>query len=258
MVDINATSKTFALLGFTENDFLVYSAFLKYGEMSAAALARKIQMDKSSTYRATENLEANGLLVKHIAKKEAVYMAANPEVITELYSSKRSQIDILVDDLKRQGGSLNRSTYITVEKGIEALQFRMTESLESKEKVIRERFSDKFRYFGDKGHVKFVIDYAKERAKKEIKMLALEEYDWKVDNRFDDVMINTNKYFKELKRMPPDTSMVSNSLRIWDDTVNIISEDENKEFIIITIKDKFVVKLMKEMFDFMWSRSTVI
>lgn len=255
MVDTNATAKTFEILGLTENDFLVYSSFLKYGDMSAAALARKIDMDKSSAYRASENLEKSGLLIKINGKKEVTYQSANPEVITELYTSKRSQIDNLVDELKKEGFSSVRSTYITVEKGLPALQFRMTESLESKEKIIWEKYSDKFRYFDDKAHVKFVINYAKERVKRNIKMMHLEESDWKADTRFEDVMTDTKKYLKEIRRMPPDAKMAENSLRIWDNTVNIISEDENREFIIVTIKDRFLVKLMKDMYDFMWNRS---
>lgn len=258
MVDFNATAKTFELLGLTENDFLVYSAFLKHGEMSAAALSRKISMDKSSTYRASENLEKNGLLIKISGKKEISYQPANPDVLAELFASKRSQIDVLVDELKKESQSNERSTYITVEKGLPALQFRMTESLGSKEKVIWEKFSDKFRYFDDKNHVKFVVNYAKERVKKGIKIMVLEENDWKADNRFEDVMIDTKKYLKQIRRMPPDAQMAENSLRIWDNTINIISEDENREFIIVTIKDRFLVNLMKEMFNFIWNRSKPI
>ena len=86
-------------------------------------------------------------------------------------------------------------------------------------------------------------------------MMHLEESDWKADTRFEDVMTDTKKYLKEIRRMPPDAKMAENSLRIWDNTVNIISEDENREFIIVTIKDRFLVKLMKDMYDFMWNRS---
>lgn len=256
MVDTNATQKTFEILGFTENDFLVYTAFLKHGEMSAAALARKISMDKSSTYRACENLETSGLLVKHLNKKESVYEAVNPDIIKELYTSKQSQIDILVDELKKESQSNERSTYITVEKGLPALQFRMTESLESKDKLIREKFNDKFRHFDNDEHARFVVNYAQTRAQKEIRIIQLEESSWKSNDKLKDVMKNTVKYLKEIRRLPKDASMLSsNSLRIWDNTVNIVSEDENGEFIVVTIKDKFLVKLMKDMYDFMWNRS---
>jgi sugar-specific transcriptional regulator TrmB len=254
MVDKNATSVTASSLGITENDFSVYSAFLKYGEISAAEIGRKIKMDKSSAYRATENLERLGLLIKDFKNRGTTYHAASPDLLKELFASKKTQLDILVDELKSQTMSSSRSTFMTVEKGIESLRFRMDESLDSKEKLIREKFNDRFRFFDDQDHVKYIINYAKERVKRGIKMVQLEEIDWTVDTRFKDVMVDTKKYLKEIKRLPKDAKLGENSLRIWDDTVNIISEDKNNDFIVITIKDKFVVNLMKNMFDFMWNR----
>lgn len=255
MVDSIATNISIKSLGLTENDFLVYSSFLKHGEMSAAELSRKIKMDKSSCYRAVENLSNLGLVIKTDKNDISIYQASSPEVMRDVFASKKTQLDILIDDLKKASQSSARSTYMTIEKGLESLRFRMNESLGSNEKFIREKFNNKFRFFDDPNHVEFVIDYAKERVKRNIKIIQLEEADWTEDSRFEDVMIDTKKYLKEIRKLPQDAMFGDNSLRIWDDTVNIISEDDSKEFIVITIKDKFVVKLMKDMFDFMWNRS---
>ena len=255
MVDSIATNISIKSLGLTENDFLVYSSFLKHGEMSAAELSRKIKMDKSSCYRAVENLSNLGLVIKTDKNDISTYQASSPEVMRDVFASKKTQLDILIDDLKKANQSSTRSTYMTIEKGLESLRFRMNESLSSNEKFIREKFNNKFRFFDDPNHVEFVIDYAKERVKRNIKIIQLEEADWTEDSRFEDVMIDTKKYLKEIRKLPQDAMFGDNSLRIWDDTVNIISEDDSKEFIVITIKDKFVVKLMKDMFDFMWNRS---
>ncbi len=258
MVDNNATNITAGAIGITENEFSVYSAYLKYGESSAAEIARKIKMDKSSAYRAVENLEKLGLLIKDFKNRGTTYHAASPDVLKELYTSKKTQIDILVDELKKQNISNERSTYITVEKGLGSLQFRMTESLDSKDKLIREKFSDKFRYYDDQSHVNFIKSFAKQRTSRNIKIIQLEDSDWKPNGPFKEIMTETEKYLKQVKRLPDDARLGENSLRIWDDTINIISEDELGEFIIITIKDKFVVRLMKDMYDFMWNRSEVI
>jgi predicted DNA-binding transcriptional regulator len=254
MVDNNATNDTLRTLGLTQNELAVYSGFLKSGETSAAALARSLKMDKSSAYRAVESLEKMGLLIKNFKLRGSTYQAASPDIFTELYSSRRTTLNTIVSDLKLQGESSRRSTYITVEKGLSALQYRMTESLESKEKLIREKFNDRFRFFDNPQHAKFVITYAKKRATKQIKILQLEEDNWQIDRRLEDVMVDTRKYLKEIRRLPPDTKLRENSLRIWDNTINILSEDDQGEFIIITIKDKFVVTLMKDMYDFMWNR----
>ncbi len=258
MVDDIATNNSIGALGLTENEFSVYSAFLKYGESSAAKIARIIKMDKSSTYRATENLERLGLLIKDYKDRGTTYKAASPDVLTDLYTSKKSQIDLIVEDLKKQSVSSTRSTYITIENGIGSLQFRLNESLDSKEKLIREKFSNRFRHFSDQEHVKFINNFAKARTEKGIKIIQLEDTDWSPEGPFKKIMTEKQKYLKEVKRLPTDAKFGENSLRIWDDTVNIISEDESGEFIIITIKDKLVVRLMKDMYDFMWNRSEII
>ena len=46
-----------------------------------------------------------------------------------------------------------------------------------------------------------------------------------------------------------------NSLRIWDNTVNIVSEDEHNEIAVITINDKLIADMMKNFYDFVWSTS---
>lgn len=258
MVDNIATNNSISALGLTENEFSVYSAFLKYGESSAANIARTIKMDKSSAYRATENLERLGLLIKNYKDRGTTYKATSPDVLSELYESKKSQLDLVIEDLKKQSINSARSTYITVGSGLHSLQLNMNKSLDSTEKLIREKFSNKFRYFNDKNHVKFINNYAKERTKRGIKIIQLEDSDWNPEGPFKEIMTETQKYLKEVRKLPGDAKLGENSLRIWDDTINIISEDEFGEFIIITIKDKLVVKLMKDMYDFMWNRSEII
>jgi hypothetical protein len=62
---------------------------------------------------------------------------------------------------------------------------------------------------------------------------------------------NPNLYFKEIRAIPEELCD-NNSFRIWDDCINIVSFDEDNNYIIITIKDKYVAQMMKNMFDFIW------
>lgn len=247
-------------LGLTQNEIDIYSGFLKFGEKTAAAMSRLLNMDKSSTYRAVENLVEEKLLVEYPKKKGTTYVAANPEVLEQIYKnklielkSKKNVLDEFIVDLKKETASKNRSTYIKVEKGLGALRRTMDDALESKEKLIRERFRTDHRFFEDEGHVKWVVAHAKRRVKNgvRIKQLEAEKVNWE---KFDDVMYAHKKFLKEL-RMLPRAFDDMNSFRIWDDTINIVSFDDNDEFIVITIKDKFVAQLMKNMFDFIWERS---
>lgn len=264
MVDSNATTDLLPLLGLTANEFTLYQAFLKHGELSAAEIARRINMDKSSAYRAVENLEKNRLVIRSLKAKGSTYSAVSPDVLKDVYAAhrsemdaKKSSLDIFIENLKNQSAHTERSTYIIVEKGLEAWQTRLSESLQSKKKLIREHFQSKHRFFEDKKHCTYVVDYAKKRAREGIFIRQLELVEWNSKYfRFKDVMTNQKKYNKEIRILPKDYPEDHNSIRIWDDTINIVSYDNMGEFITITIKDKFVVSLLETMYDFIWSRST--
>ncbi len=263
MVDTITTNNLLTSLGLTQNEMTLYRAYLQHGEKSAAGVARLIQMDKSSAYRAVENLEKKRLLIKNLKKRGTTYRAVDPGVLNEVYSSvkssiesKKSEIDQLINDLKKERRQLGRSTYITIEEGIASWQYRMNESLQSKNKLIREKFSDKFLFFNNQQHNRFIVGYAKERVKNNIHILQLEDNDWHASSsHFGDLMINQKKHKKEIRLLPKDIQFGENSFRIWDDTVNIVSEDERQEFIVITIKDKYAIRLMESMYDFIWGKS---
>lgn len=264
MVDTNATTDLLPLLGLTANELTLYQAFLKYGENSAAEVARKIGMDKSSAYRAVLNLEKNRLVIRGLKTKGTTYSAVSPDVLKDVYTAHRSEmdakknsLDIFIENLKSQSTHSERSTYIIVEKGLEAWQFRLSESLQSKTKLIREHFQDDHRFYEDKKHCKYVVEYAKKRSHNKIFIRQLEKKkSSEFYGRFDDVMTNQRKYNKEIRILPEDYPEDHNSIRIWDDTINIVSYDNSGDFIVVTIKDKFVVSLLETMYDFIWSRST--
>jgi sugar-specific transcriptional regulator TrmB len=248
-------------IGFSENESKVYLSILHLGKVTAAKLSRLICLDKSSTYRATIHLEEMGLLIKHPKKRGTTYEASNVDVLRNIYDGKvieletqGTQLSSLIDDLKKSQKKSKRSTYIVVERGIEALQFRMEESLKSKEKLIREQFRTDHRFFNNKQHVKFVINHAKRRIRAGVRLMQLEYFRDPKWHKFKDVMFDQKKYKKEIRILPEELND-RNSFRIWDDTINIVSYDDKNEFIVITIKDKFVIQLMKTMYDFIWRRS---
>lgn len=248
-------------LGLTENEKDLYLAFLQYREKTAAYVARKIQMDKSSAYRAVEELEKRGLLIKHPKKKGTTYSANDPENLKQLIEQKRNKLESQEKDLdsfikliKKDLKQSIRQTYIKLEKGIESWQNAMDDALESKEKLIRERFYLSAPQFRSEQHVKFVNNYVKRRVSKKIHIRQLDRSI--KGSTFYEVMDTSEKLLKEV-RILPDSLMDSNNFRVWDDTINIVSYDETKEFILITIKDKYVAELMKNMYDFIWKRSKV-
>lgn len=246
--------------GLTENESQIYQGLISNPLCTAAKIARILNMDKSSAYKAVDALKAKGLLIGYGGETGLEYRAADPDSLLGLYSEKKAELDnnkqsltAFIDTLKTDAVKY-RNTLITVESGINAVQKRMRESLHSKEKLIRERFRS-HTLFDNKEHVEFVKRYAEQRRLKKIFIRQLEvDFDF-MNSRFKDIMTKHKKYLKEVRLLPRELDD-NNSLRIWDDTVNIVSYSDNDEFIIVTIKDKYLSELMKNMYDFIWEKTT--
>lgn len=245
-------------LNLTENELKVYTAIYHNPKKSAAEISRILKMDKSSAYKATDSLRSKGLVKFDGWKKGVTYSATNPESLMNIIKSKEIEIKHQKEFVKnfieklRKENTEERLTFISIDKGKEGLMFRMTESLNSKEKLIRESFHH-HSISKDPEYIEFINIHAKERVKRKIHIRELQtENDRKGGiESFKEIMTNLKSYLKQQRTLPQDFND-NNSFRIWDDTVNFVSYDEKGDFIVVTIKDKYIVTLMKSIYDYLW------
>ncbi len=258
-------NKVLSTIGLTENESKIYIGYINNPNKSAAQMSRILKMDKSSCYKAVESLLSKGLIIRQGWQRGTTFSASNPDSLLDIYNSRENELknqkDPLTDLIKRlkQESKTDRSTYISIDKGVEGLKLRMTESLvNNKEKLIRENFNN-HPIFRDPEYVKFIEKHAKERVKKRIHIKELQS---KIDRKsgivvYKEIMRDLKKYLKEQRDLP-ENFKDNNSFRIWDDTAIILSSDENGEFIVLTIRDRYMVTLLKSLFDFLWLHSTPV
>lgn len=261
MTSKNIMNTTLTALGLTQNESAIYLAFLKQGAKTAAEIARSLHMDKSSAYRAVDELVTKGLLITNPKKRGATHTAVSPEVLRELYHQKvleiqnqKSSLDQLVDNLIKQSDSA-RSTFIQVNTGIEAIRNGMDRNLEEavrSNKMIKEFYRLSFPYFTDANHVKWVSNFAKRRIASGVSIRQIVDFAGK--NVLAPLMKTDKKLLKEIHLMPPEMKGMY-GVRISGDVTDIISFDAVEKYIVITIKDTYVTLLMNSLFDFMWERS---
>jgi len=247
------------LFGFTKNEHNVYVAIYKNPLSIGSDIAKKLRMDKSSTYKAIESLMTKGFLISSEGTRGIVYEAINPETLKELYSTKKLQLehdkgilDEFVKKLSDQDEG-SRSFSILVEHGVDAFKIRMNESLSCKEKLIRERW-DYHPAFADEDYVRFADEYAHKRVELGIYMRTSNAHNDKVYEAFRRVLRDKKNKLKEV-RITPKEIEDTNIMRIWDETVNILSFDGKEDFIVVTIKDHYLAEMMKNYYDFVWIRS---
>ena len=248
-------------IGLTQNESGVYLSFLKHKEKTAAEIARVLKMDKSSCYRAVDSLVEKKLLITIPRLRGTTHSAVSPEVLKELLNQKKRELANQEHDLTQLINQLSheffdkRSTFIKVEKGIQAIRNGMDRNLEAAiagDKMIKEQYRLSFPYFKDKEHAAWVNEFLKRRIKAGVSIRQI--VDFAGNDDFAPIMKTDKKLLKEIRLMPKEMKGL-HGLRISGDIVTIISFDERKDYIVITIKDKFVAQLINTMFDFVWERS---
>ncbi len=246
-------------IGLTENEVDVYLGFLKSGRRTAAELARELSMDKSSCYRAVDNLDKLGLLAKYPKTRGTEYEVSNPRILKALIEKKKQElldsersIDRFVFDYLNKSA---RDSFINVERGYTAHIRAMEKSLaENSEKMVREMWDLDNPIFNEPGYSKYIDEFIKRRVKKEISVRYLARF--KKDKPYNVHMIPSRKYLKEIRLMPESFTNKS-GFRIWSDMIEIVSFDDNGEHLVMTAKDEFLSELLKNMFDFIWARSEI-
>lgn len=244
-------------LDLTKNDVKLYSAVLESPNLTIAEIARKIKMDKSSAYMASNHLVEKNLIIPTFNERNTTYKAVSPVNLKSIYRLKleeyKAEENLLDEFIKKLSQSSNaHNSYISITSGLEAYKLMMEESLSSKEKLIREKVVNFHRYV-DKKYVDYVKEeYVPQRVKKKIFMRQVEYKIAQKDDPLFEIMTNQKAFLKQIKYTNDEIAW-EYSLRIWDNTVNLFKA-EQEGLTIITIKDPAVAALMKAMYDFIWKR----
>lgn len=248
-------------LGLTENEAQVYLAFLANPDVTAASIARKLDMDKSSCYRAVESLTDRQLLLVSPKKRGSTYQAVDPRQLRNLLSSKRQEIelqsrtlDAYVDRLLRDHDLPDSyKTNVRIERGEQAVKKMMLDRLESEPSMIRETWMSGNPIISSPEYESFVRAYAKVRIKKGIFLKGL--YDEpKQSPMYPELLKSSNEYLKEVRLWPSQELTGNKSFTIYSEKVSFLTYRED-DIVVITIHEPLLAELMREMFDYIWKRS---
>lgn len=248
-------------IGLTENEIAIYKGFLTNRDKTAADIARILTMDKSSCYRAVDSLVDKQLLISTPRRRGTTYSAASPSVLRNIYDRKKHELLSSGHDLETVIGMLTkdatsmRTTYITVERGLSAVRQTMDQTLEaavSGDRLIKEFYRLNYPYFHDPSHIAWVNDFAGRRIAAGVSIRQI--VDFAGNDAFAPIMKSDPELLKEIHLMPPEIRNMD-GFRIGGNTACILSFDENKDYIIIMIRDRYVTMLISALFDFLWVRT---
>src|SRR5512133_1594384 len=84
--------KALLQLGFTEKEIATYVALLELGASSVQDISRKTGVNRVSIYDAVDELKAKGLVAESRKGKKKLFIAEDPDGITELIQAKKARL----------------------------------------------------------------------------------------------------------------------------------------------------------------------
>ncbi len=224
--------------GLTGKEATVYLTAVESGVLSAQQLSKESGINRSSTYMALESLIAKGLVGKSTNEDGvSIYEAFGPEILLkEATEKERAQakihqnIDALIPELTALSSTLAlhpRVRFYEGRGGIETVNHDLSK-VDSK-KIIR--------IFA----VKPVISHSKSGQVIQI-----------ISPYKEDVILPSKNKTTSVHLIPAGKYTFSSDIRIYEDKIVLISE--NEKFAAI-IEDKYFAEVMRETFDLAWEEA---
>lgn len=111
--------ETLELLGLSPNEAKIYRALVERGELSVSDISRHTGIHRRNIYDTVERLLEKGLCYPAFSKKEAMYMAVDPEKLNELVAEQQKKLDGIMPTLRKHFLDQVADEEVYIYRGIE-------------------------------------------------------------------------------------------------------------------------------------------
>lgn len=241
----NVLIKNLIEFGLGEKEARAYLALLELEVATVTEIAKKTNINRSSTYVVLSSLKRKGLVSTSEDKKIQSYSAITPEMLFYEARNKaqraedvKSKISDIVPELKALHKDTKQRPKVKVFEGIQGLINAFEETLNNKEKLMRVSSSveDMFKVLPN-----YFPDYVKRRINLGIKMYGIHPNEPMVQN-----LINSMPKFDKPILIPKNKYNFSADIAIYDNKIGYMS---TKESLAILIESQEIADVMKSIFD---------
>ena len=245
----NVLVKQLIEFGLSEKEAKIYLALLELEVATVTEVAETAGINRSSTYVVMEALKKKGLVSTSEDKKIQTYSAVSPEMLLEDAKNKakradaiKNNINDIVPELKALHKDTKQKPRVRVFEGKQALINALDDSLNNKEKVMRECSSTK-------NLLKIIPEdvsaYIQKRIELGIKLYGIHPDD-RIEQKITEMFPNLLKLDKSIF-IPQKKYQFNADLVIYDNRIAYFSPDK-KGFAVI-IESKEIADVMKSVFD---------
>lgn len=244
-------------LGFTESEARIYIELLKVGPQPVSVVAKRIRINRTSTYSVLRSLEKKAVVSSYICDGMKIFSANDPNCLIAYLDSKSRVLDYyktellsIIPKFRSLGGFLNfRRPVVRYFDGIEGVKHVMYDSLNSSNYFYSYLSINKWL---DAGLGDFLVDYENFRTfDKKVSMKAIVADVPSVKSFFADYNDNsdmTELLFLDFEKF---SSLFEDEMNIYDTKVSIIHLAKGEEYAVL-IDSEEIATMQKTIFEMAW------
>lgn len=240
----NKLYKVLLDIGLSENEANVYLSALSTGKTTILSLSKASEVKRTTVYSVVESLKQMGLMKIEQIGWKTYYSAENPEKLERIMENKRKELQETLGDFKSLYSIEGGSSLIKYYEGIEAVKNIHLDLLDEV------KFGEDYWVISDSAKwmsvdKKFFENFVEKRAQKKLNNKLLLQ-DSEIARRYKQ---NETAYNMQVKIFPQDINL-SASLTITPH--KILIHQTTPPVMVMAIENKNIIRLHKELFDFMW------
>lgn len=246
-------------IGFTKNEARVYLELLKMGPQAVSIIARKSDLNRTTTYSVLKALEKKGLVCNYNNDAIGNFVANDPNSLVgyidrkcHTYHYYRERMLGIIPRFREMIGNYDfHKPIVTYFEGIEGVKRVMHDALNTKGEFRAYLCIEKWIRAGLK---EFLVEYKNTRImRKKVPLIAIAA-DLPEVRAFFDKHYNPGDGMTKVLYLKPEVlpGMFEDEINIYDDKVSILHLDQGSEYGVI-IESKDIAGMHRAIFDLAWS-----
>lgn len=245
-------------LGLTKTEVDVYLFLLKNGSSFGSNIHTTLGIDKSSCYRAINNLLRLKLIDRTGISKNKMFFINDVNKLNDLIDDKekeiiniRSSFKDLLEDINKNRDELYKSENIEIFEGIEGYKLWNERRLMGSHKLVKELGTRKFleQIINTDIYMPYMKAYISRRIKKGITMYSLHD----ISEEHDTIDITDKKLLKEARQYQGKLELDA-FISLFGNYFGYYTYKNNK-FMGVIIQDPLLSRMIGSLFDVIWNMS---
>lgn len=252
-MSISDTKKILQQIGLSEVAVQIYLYLLDAQKATPLTIAQGTEIRRTTVYNHLIELLEINLIGEVIDKGKKYYIPESPEYLLDYVEEKRKKAEQLAQEIEKQFGTKKHKATIRYAYGREGFKKFAEEILDAQENIVKMylHYSSVQEYVSDQYIVNFLDRH--KQSKKELHVIVSSNEHEELAKA---TTIGGNAQYNMLIRSLPKGYDFTTTIVVYDNKVHFFAP--KKEGFIFIFESFAFADTMKQMFDYMWKKSTNI